>query len=124
MWRRNARSGVLVGIALVSLYFLLPSVLAVFASWRSLSHLDWPFAVLVIVCEAASFVCLWELDRIALHVRAWFPVATAQLSGNAVGRIVPRSCEFAPPAEKPGYSGWWVLRIPSDCAPATLARSW
>jgi len=89
MWRRNARSGVLVGIALVSLYFLLPSVLAVFASWRSLSHLDWPFAVLVLVCEAASFVCLWELDRIALHVRAWFPVATAQLSGNAVGRIVP-----------------------------------
>ena len=89
MWRRNARSGVLVGIAAISLYFLLPSVLAVFASWRSLSHLDWPFAVLVIACETASFVCLWELNRIALHVRAWFPVATAQLSGNAVGRILP-----------------------------------
>jgi uncharacterized protein (TIRG00374 family) len=89
MWRHRARSGALVGIAGVSLYFLLPSVLGVFASWRSLSHLDWPFAVLVIACEAASFVCLWELDRIALHVRAWFPVASAQLSGNAVGRVVP-----------------------------------
>jgi len=89
MWGRRARSGVLVGITLVSLYFLLPSLLVVFASWRSLSHLDWPFAILVLPCEAASYVCLWELDRIALHVRSWFPVASAQLSGNAVGRIVP-----------------------------------
>lgn len=89
VWRRRARSGVLLGIAAVSLYLLLPSLVAVFASWRSLSHLDWPFAILVLACEAASYVCLWELQRIALHVRSWFPVASAQLSGNAVGRIVP-----------------------------------
>src|SRR4051794_25615262 len=89
MWRRHARSGVLLAVAGVSLYLLLPSLLAVFASWRSLSHLDWYFAVLVLACEAASFVCLWELDRIALHTRAWFPIAAAQLSGNAVGRILP-----------------------------------
>jgi uncharacterized protein (TIRG00374 family) len=34
-------------------------------------------------------VCLWELDRIALGTGAWFPIVTAQLSGNAVGRFVP-----------------------------------
>ncbi len=89
MWGHRARSGVLVGIAGVSLYLLLPSVLGVFAAWPSLSHLDWPFAALVVGFEAASVVCLWQLDRIALHVRAWFPVAAAQLSGNAVGRILP-----------------------------------
>jgi uncharacterized protein (TIRG00374 family) len=89
VWRRHARSGVLLAVAGVSLYLLLPSLLAVFASWRSLSQLDWYFAVLVLACEAASFVCLWELDRIALHTRAWFPIAAAQLSGNAVGRILP-----------------------------------
>src|SRR5712691_2945252 len=89
MWRRRARSGALAGLTLVSLYFLLPSLLAVFASWRSLSQLDWYFAILVLACEVASLVCLWELDRIALDTRPWFPVVTAQLSGNAVGRIVP-----------------------------------
>jgi uncharacterized protein (TIRG00374 family) len=89
MWRRRARSGALVGIAGVSLYLLLPSLVAVFASWRSLSHLDWYFAILVLACEAASFVCLWDLDRIALNTRPWFPIAAAQLSGNAVGRILP-----------------------------------
>jgi uncharacterized protein (TIRG00374 family) len=89
MWKRHARSGALVALAGVSLYLLLPSLLAVFASWRSLSHLNWYFGSLALACEAASFVCVWELDRIALHTRAWFPVATAQLSGSAVGRILP-----------------------------------
>jgi hypothetical protein len=85
----RARTGALVAIAGVSLYLLLPSLLAVFASWRSLSQLDWPFAVLVLACEAASFVCLWDLDRIALKKPSWFAIGTAQLSGNAVGRLLP-----------------------------------
>lgn len=73
----------------VALYVLLPSLLAVFGSWRSLSHLDWPFAALVLACEAASFLCLWELDRIALRTRRWAPVVAAQLVGNAAGRLFP-----------------------------------
>jgi uncharacterized protein (TIRG00374 family) len=89
VWKRWARSGVLLAVAGVSFYLLLPTLLSVFGSWHSLSHLDWYFAVLVPVFETASFVSLWELDRIALRTRAWFPVATAQLTGNAVGRILP-----------------------------------
>jgi uncharacterized protein (TIRG00374 family) len=80
---------VLLLVAAVSLYVLLPTLASVLASWRSLSHLDWPFAILAVACEAASLVCLWELDRIALGARARFPIACAQLAGNAVGRIVP-----------------------------------
>jgi uncharacterized protein (TIRG00374 family) len=87
--KKRVRTGILLATAAISLYVLLPSLLAVASSWRSLEHLDWPFAGLVLVAEAASFVCLWELDRIALHTRAWFPVATAQLSGNAAGRLLP-----------------------------------
>jgi len=89
MWRSRARSGALVAVAGISLYLVLPSLLAVFASWRSLAHLDWWFALLALACEAASFICLWDLDRTALRTRTWFPVAAAQLSGNAVGRILP-----------------------------------
>ncbi|HME04388.1 MAG TPA: YbhN family protein [Solirubrobacteraceae bacterium] len=88
-WRRYAKPIALLAVAGASLYLFLPSLIAVFSSWHSLTHLDWPFAVLVVVCEIASFLWLWQLDRIALHTRAWFPVAAAQLSGNAVGRIVP-----------------------------------
>ena len=42
----------------VSLYLLLPNLLAVSGSWRSLSGLDWPFAGLALVAEIASFVWL------------------------------------------------------------------
>jgi uncharacterized protein (TIRG00374 family) len=87
-WHR-ARPFVLLVVGGISLYILLPSLLSVFGSWRSLSHLDWPFAVLVLACEVASSFCLWELDRIALRTRAWRPVIAAQLSGNAMGRILP-----------------------------------
>ena len=45
--------------------------------------------MLVLVCEVLSFVCLWELDRVALRTRAWLPVIAAQLTGNAAGRILP-----------------------------------
>jgi uncharacterized protein (TIRG00374 family) len=88
-WRRYAKRIALLAVTGVSLYLFLPSLIAVFSSWHSLTHLDWYFAALVVACEIASFVWLWQLDRIALHTRAWFPVAAAQLSGNAVGRIVP-----------------------------------
>jgi uncharacterized protein (TIRG00374 family) len=88
-WPRYVRSALLLLVAAVSLYVFLPSLLSVFGSWRSLSHLDWPFAVLALLFELASFLCLWELDRIALEAKGWFSVATAHLSGNAVGRIVP-----------------------------------
>jgi len=90
-WKGYVKPGVLLLVAAVSLYLLLPSLLAVFSSWRTLGHLDWPFAILVLPSEAASYGCLWELDRIALGATGWFSVACAQLSGNAVGRIVPAS---------------------------------
>jgi len=82
---------VLLAVTAVSLYLLLPGLVSVFSSWRSLEHLDWPFAVLVLLFEVGSSLCLWEVDRIALATNGWFPIACAQLAGNALGRIVPGS---------------------------------
>jgi hypothetical protein len=76
-------------VAAVSLYLLLPTLLSVFGSWRSLSHLEWDFAIPIFAAEGASYVCLWALDRIALGTSGWFAIACAQLAGNAVGRFVP-----------------------------------
>src|SRR5262245_24931878 len=89
--RSIVRSVAYLVIAAVALYLLLPTLVAVFSSWRALEHLEWAFAALVVVFEIASSVCLWELDRIALSVDGWFPVASSQLAGNALGRIVPGS---------------------------------
>jgi uncharacterized protein (TIRG00374 family) len=80
---------VLLAVTGVSLYLLLPSLVAVFSSWRSLSHLNWYWTGVALLSEAASYICLWELDRISLHESSWFTVACTQLSGNSVGRIIP-----------------------------------
>jgi uncharacterized membrane protein YbhN (UPF0104 family) len=53
---------VLVVVTGVSLYMLLPSLVAVFASWRSLSHLTWYWTVLALASEAVSFVFLAGVD--------------------------------------------------------------
>ena len=87
--KKLTRRGLLLAVTGVSLYLLLPSLLAVFSSAHSLTQDSLPWAVLVLICEAASTVAVWELDRIALQTRSWFAVATAQLSGNAFGRVVP-----------------------------------
>ena len=88
-WSRYARPGVVLLVTAISLYALLPSLTAVFGSWRSLSHLTWYWVALALLSEIGSFVCLWQLDRIALHVKNWLTVSCAQLAGNAVGRILP-----------------------------------
>lgn len=88
-WIRDAGRGVLLLVTGVSLYLLLPSLISVFSSWRSLAHLNWYWAGLALLTEIASFVSLWRLDRVALRTTSWFAVACAQLSGNAFGRIVP-----------------------------------
>jgi uncharacterized protein (TIRG00374 family) len=88
-WRRLFRPAVLLVSGGLALYVLLPSLLSVFGSWRSLSHLDWPFAMLTLVSELLAFVCLWELDRVALGTDDRLAVIAAQLVGNAAGRILP-----------------------------------
>jgi len=88
-WWRYAKPGLLVLVTGVSLYVLLPSLAAVFSSWRSLTHLRWYWAAVALLAEAVSFVCLWALDRVALGVKSWFTVICAQLTGQSVGRILP-----------------------------------
>jgi uncharacterized protein (TIRG00374 family) len=88
-WRSLFRPAALLAVGGLALYVLLPSLLSVFGSWRSLSDLDWPFGIFTAVCELLSLLCVWELDRIALGTDDRLAVVTAQLVGNAAGRILP-----------------------------------
>ena len=87
--RRLIFQGVLLVVAFVSLYLLLPSLVEVFSSWRSLTTLNPLWAGLALVAEAASFASAWALQRVALRTKAWFAVATSQLASTAFGRVIP-----------------------------------
>jgi uncharacterized protein (TIRG00374 family) len=76
-------------VTAISLYVFLPSLLDVFTSWREVLDLQPLWIAASIGCVAASFVSIWELQRIAVGTRNWFVVSTSQLAGASLGRIVP-----------------------------------
>ena len=84
-----AGRGLFLIVAFVSLYFLWPSIGQVFDQWRSLTELRPEWVAVALGVETLSFVAVWELQRIALQTRRWFPVAMSHLAGNAFGRIIP-----------------------------------
>ncbi|MGH3012739.1 MAG: lysylphosphatidylglycerol synthase transmembrane domain-containing protein [Gaiellaceae bacterium] len=86
---RIAGRGFFLLITFVSLYLLWPSLTEVFSQWRSLTTLEPEWIAIALGLELLSFVAVWELQRIALQTRRWFPVVMSQLAGNAFGRIIP-----------------------------------
>ena len=68
---------------------MFPAITEVLASWPRLSTLDPRWFALAIAAEIAHFTCTFALQRLALRTRAWFPVITSQLAGNAITLIMP-----------------------------------
>jgi len=87
--QRIATRAVLLLVTGVSLYLLLPSLVAVFGEWHSLLDLEPQWVAIALGFEALSFLSIWSLQRIALQTPSWFAVGTSQLAANALGRIIP-----------------------------------
>jgi hypothetical protein len=73
----------------VAFYLVLPKLIAVLGAWPRLSELNALWFLVALAAEAASFVCNFALQRLALRTRSWFAVVTASLSGNAVSGSLP-----------------------------------
>jgi uncharacterized protein (TIRG00374 family) len=87
--RRLAPRALLLVVSLISLYLLLPSLLEVFTSWRELFNLAPEWVAVALGVEVLAFAAIWELQRIAVQAPSRLSVALSQLSGNALGRIIP-----------------------------------
>jgi uncharacterized protein (TIRG00374 family) len=75
--------------AFVALHVLAPALIATFRAWPQLLRISPFWFPLVVGTEFASFACIWTLQKLALDAPDWFGVATSQLAGNAVSRLVP-----------------------------------
>jgi uncharacterized protein (TIRG00374 family) len=80
---------IFLAVAGIALYIVWPSLISVFSSWPRLRDLDPAWFVAMVLLEAASFVCVWLLLRVALHSDVWFRIAASQVAGNAVSRVLP-----------------------------------
>jgi uncharacterized protein (TIRG00374 family) len=87
-WRIVFRVVVML-IAAIALYGVLPSLLAVFSEAPRLVEVNPLWLIGSLICETGSFACVWWLTRLAIPPVGWFVASTAQLVANAVSRLVP-----------------------------------
>ena len=87
--RRLRRTILWLAITGVSLYLVAPSVLDTLDSWRQITRFSPAWLAGMAALQAASLVCLWALQRLALRTRRWRPVIASQLAGNALAKVAP-----------------------------------
>jgi uncharacterized protein (TIRG00374 family) len=85
LWRRV----VPLVITAVGLYVVWPTLLTTWAAAPSLAEVRPGWFVAMVLLQAASFLCLWFLQRLALATDGMFLVSTTQLTSNAVSKVVP-----------------------------------
>jgi uncharacterized protein (TIRG00374 family) len=88
-WKSLVKRSIVVLVAGVAFYLVLPELVAVFHAWPKLVTLNLLWFIPALLAEGVHFVCTFSLQRIALRTKAWFSVITAQLAGNAISLIVP-----------------------------------
>jgi uncharacterized protein (TIRG00374 family) len=86
---RVVRTVVWLSITAGSLYLVAPALLETLGSWDEVRKLAPAWLLAMTALQAVAVVCLWELQRIALHTRDWHAVATSQLAGNGIAKVAP-----------------------------------
>jgi uncharacterized protein (TIRG00374 family) len=84
-----AKRGLLLAVTGVSLYLLAPAILEVFGAFDRLDDFNPLWWIAMLLLQAGSYACMWEVQRIAMRAEHVGPVATSQLASNAFGRVVP-----------------------------------
>ena len=88
-WKSVVKRVLAVAVAGAGIYLVLPKLMAVLGAWPRLATLNPAWFTVCLAAELASFTCNFGLQRLALRTKAWFPVVTAGLAGNAVTNSLP-----------------------------------
>jgi hypothetical protein len=87
--RRVVRTVVWLSVTGISLYLVAPALLDTLSSWRDVTRLAPGWVLVALAVQGVSVVCLWWLQRIAMHRADWYAVATSQLAGNGMAKVAP-----------------------------------
>jgi hypothetical protein len=88
-WQTVIKRALVLAIAGLAIYLVLPSLIAVLGSWPRLSALSPIWFTAALAAELVCFICNFAVQRLALGTRGWFAVVTAGLAGNAVTNSLP-----------------------------------
>jgi hypothetical protein len=76
-------------LALIGLYVVWPSLVAVFGSFTELRHVNPAWFAVMAGLEAASFLCIWLLIGLCLRSSRYFLIGSSQLVGNSISKTLP-----------------------------------
>jgi uncharacterized protein (TIRG00374 family) len=82
------RAAALALTALV-LYGVAPAIVEVLGAWPQVRDIKPWWLAAMVLAEIASCWCLWELQAISIGTHDNVSVATSQLAGGALGRVIP-----------------------------------
>jgi uncharacterized protein (TIRG00374 family) len=119
--RRILMRVLLLLLAGVSIYLLLPSLLEIFSSWPQMRSLDPLWLGLAVFFEGVSMLAYWTLQRIAFQTRSWFAVGTSQLASNAATRVLPGGAAAASALQ---YGMLVRAGLPPQSVASGVAASW
>jgi uncharacterized protein (TIRG00374 family) len=94
-----ARRAAALALTALVLYGVAPAVGDVLGAWPKVRDLHpWWLAAMVLF-EIASLWCLWELQALSIGTHDQVAVATSQLAGGALGRVIPGGAATAAAAQ-------------------------
>jgi uncharacterized protein (TIRG00374 family) len=93
------RRAVALAVTALVLYGVAPAVGDVLGAWPKVRDLHPWWLAAMVAFEIASLWCLWELQALSIGTHDQVAVATSQLAGGALGRVIPGGAATAAAAQ-------------------------
>lgn len=118
------RRGAALAVCALVLYGVAPALAEVLGAWPQVRHLEPWWLAAMLLAQAASCACLWRLQALSIGTRDHRAIATSQLAGGALGRVIPGGAATAAAAQYGMLSSAAVPRgaIATGLAAATVLQ--
>jgi uncharacterized protein (TIRG00374 family) len=89
LWKKIGVRLIFLTVALVMLYFFLPTIVDFLDDAPELASVNWWWYALMALSMTGAFVAAWELTHIAVPGISRFVAACSQLVSNAMAKVIP-----------------------------------
>jgi hypothetical protein len=93
------RRAAALGLTALVLYGAAPALVAVLGAWPRVAELQPWWLAAMIATQVGALLCLWELQALTIGTDDRAAVATSQLAGGALGRVIPGGAATAAAAQ-------------------------
>jgi uncharacterized protein (TIRG00374 family) len=89
LWKKITLRSLFLLVALVVLYFFLPTIVDFLSEAPALASVDWWWYLIMAALMTGAFMAAWELTHVAVPDISRFVAACSQLVSNAMAKVIP-----------------------------------